>query len=102
MEVQGAAAGHSYTLWLYHNQSHGTSGPERAVTAVSMKSFPDPRPMLARLWLLPPHPHPHPREVVSVLQAGCWERVPWERVTLLGGDLPRGDPCLVAGGRAAP
>ncbi|KAM6126470.1 LOW QUALITY PROTEIN: interleukin-17 receptor C [Phoenicopterus ruber ruber] len=33
VEVQGAAAGHSYTLRLYHNQSHGASGSGRAVTA---------------------------------------------------------------------
>ncbi|XP_074735257.1 interleukin-17 receptor C [Strix uralensis] len=39
VEVQGAVAGHSYTLWLYHNQSHGTSGPERAVTASSPMNY---------------------------------------------------------------
>ncbi|XP_074008380.1 interleukin-17 receptor C [Numenius arquata] len=33
VQVQGAAAGHSYTLRLYHNQSHGTGGSGRAVTA---------------------------------------------------------------------
>ncbi|GAB0194487.1 interleukin-17 receptor C [Grus japonensis] len=33
VEVQGAAAGHSYTLWLYHNQSHGASGSGHMVTA---------------------------------------------------------------------
>lgn len=103
MEVQGAMAGHSYTLRLYHNQSHGASGPGRAVTAVSVNPFPDP-PTLARLRLLPP---PRPREAMSVLQAGCWERVPWERIPLgwvtpAGGNLPPCDPRLVAGGRAAP
>ncbi|KAM4769447.1 interleukin-17 receptor C [Cyanocitta cristata] len=39
VEVQGAAAGHSYTLRLYHNNSHGTSGPGRAVTASSPMSY---------------------------------------------------------------
>ncbi|CAM9347503.1 unnamed protein product [Bubo scandiacus] len=39
VEVQGAAAGHSYTLRLYHNQSHSTSGPERAVTASSPMNY---------------------------------------------------------------
>ncbi|PKU28747.1 interleukin-17 receptor c-like [Limosa lapponica baueri] len=34
VQVQGAAAGHSYTLRLYHNQSHGVGGSGRAVTAV--------------------------------------------------------------------
>uniref|UniRef100_A0A8C3K7P9 Interleukin-17 receptor C/E N-terminal domain-containing protein n=1 Tax=Calidris pygmaea TaxID=425635 RepID=A0A8C3K7P9_9CHAR len=33
VQVQGAAAGHSYTLRLYHNQSHGAGGSGRAVTA---------------------------------------------------------------------
>ncbi|XP_075288755.1 interleukin-17 receptor C [Opisthocomus hoazin] len=33
VEVQGAAAGHSYTLRLYHNQSHGAGGSGRMVTA---------------------------------------------------------------------
>lgn len=40
VEVQGAAAGHSYTLWLYRNLSHGTSGPGRVVTTVSMHPVP--------------------------------------------------------------
>lgn len=40
VEVQGAAVGHSYTLRLYHNLSHGTSGPGRAVTTVSMHPVP--------------------------------------------------------------
>lgn len=40
VEVQGAAVGHSYTLRLYHNNSHGTSGPGRAVTVVSMDPIP--------------------------------------------------------------
>ncbi|XP_023804043.1 interleukin-17 receptor C, partial [Cyanistes caeruleus] len=35
VEVQGAAVGHSYTLRLYHNRSHGSSGPGRAVTTQS-------------------------------------------------------------------
>ncbi|KAM4893691.1 interleukin-17 receptor C isoform 4-T4 [Sylvia borin] len=35
VEVQGAAVGHNYTLRLYHNHSHGTSGPGRAVTTQS-------------------------------------------------------------------
>ncbi|XP_074770480.1 interleukin-17 receptor C [Athene noctua] len=39
VEVQGAAAGHSYTLRLYHNQSHGISGLERAVTASSPMNY---------------------------------------------------------------
>lgn len=54
MEVQGAMAGHSYTLRLYHNQSHGASGPGRAVTAVSVNPFPD-----------PPHPHRAPAAAPS-------------------------------------
>ncbi|KAM6256789.1 interleukin-17 receptor C isoform 2-T2 [Porphyrio hochstetteri] len=33
VEVQGAAAGHSYTLRLYYNQSHSTSGSGHALTA---------------------------------------------------------------------
>ncbi|XP_075570555.1 LOW QUALITY PROTEIN: interleukin-17 receptor C [Pelecanus crispus] len=33
VEVQGAAVGHSYTLWLYHNQSHSAGGSGRTVTA---------------------------------------------------------------------
>ncbi|XP_075014897.1 interleukin-17 receptor C [Calonectris borealis] len=33
VEVQGAVARHSYTLRLYHNQSHGAGGSGRAVTA---------------------------------------------------------------------
>ncbi|KAM6197348.1 interleukin-17 receptor C [Sarcoramphus papa] len=39
VEVQGAAAGHSYTLRLYHNQSHGASGPGRTVTASSAMNY---------------------------------------------------------------
>ncbi|XP_040446429.1 interleukin-17 receptor C [Falco naumanni] len=39
VEVQGAAVGHSYTLRLYHNQSHSTSGPGRAVTASSPMNY---------------------------------------------------------------
>ncbi|KAM9655002.1 interleukin-17 receptor C [Morphnus guianensis] len=39
VEVQGAMAGHSYTLRLYHNQSHGTGGPGRAVTASSPMNY---------------------------------------------------------------
>ncbi|XP_042655779.1 interleukin-17 receptor C isoform X2 [Tyto alba] len=39
VEVQGAAAGHSYTLRLYRNQSHGTGGPGRAVTASSPMNY---------------------------------------------------------------
>ncbi|XP_063268123.1 LOW QUALITY PROTEIN: interleukin-17 receptor C [Prinia subflava] len=35
VEVQGAAVGHSYTLWLYRNHSHGTTGPGRVVTTQS-------------------------------------------------------------------
>ncbi|XP_072791065.1 interleukin-17 receptor C isoform X2 [Taeniopygia guttata] len=35
VEVEGAAVGHSYTLRLYHNHSHGTSGPGRVVTTQS-------------------------------------------------------------------
>ncbi|XP_054137176.1 interleukin-17 receptor C [Melozone crissalis] len=35
VEVEGAAVGHSYTLRLYHNHSHGTSGPGRVVTMQS-------------------------------------------------------------------
>ncbi|XP_051644478.1 interleukin-17 receptor C isoform X1 [Manacus candei] len=35
VEVQGAVAGHSYTLWLYHNRSHSTGGPGHAVTVQS-------------------------------------------------------------------
>ncbi|XP_069722237.1 interleukin-17 receptor C [Phaenicophaeus curvirostris] len=32
VEVQGAVTGHGYTLRLYHNQSHGAGGRERAIT----------------------------------------------------------------------
>uniref|UniRef100_A0A8C3QEL4 Interleukin 17 receptor C n=1 Tax=Cyanoderma ruficeps TaxID=181631 RepID=A0A8C3QEL4_9PASS len=39
VEVQGAAAGHSYTLRLYYNHSHGTSGPGRVVTASSPMNY---------------------------------------------------------------
>ncbi|XP_064287807.1 LOW QUALITY PROTEIN: interleukin-17 receptor C [Passer domesticus] len=35
VEVEGAAVGHSYTLRLYHNRSHGASGPGRVVTMQS-------------------------------------------------------------------
>ncbi|XP_038004896.1 interleukin-17 receptor C isoform X4 [Motacilla alba alba] len=35
VEVEGAAVGHSYILWLYHNHSHGTSGPGHVVTMQS-------------------------------------------------------------------
>ncbi|XP_059712599.1 LOW QUALITY PROTEIN: interleukin-17 receptor C [Haemorhous mexicanus] len=35
VEVEGAAVGHSYTLRLYYNHSHGTSGPGRVVTMQS-------------------------------------------------------------------
>ncbi|XP_068010257.1 interleukin-17 receptor C isoform X2 [Melanerpes formicivorus] len=37
--VQGTAAGHSYTLRLYHNQSHGTSGTGHTVTANSPMNY---------------------------------------------------------------
>ncbi|XP_062356474.1 interleukin-17 receptor C isoform X2 [Cinclus cinclus] len=39
VEVQGAAVGLSYTLRLYHNHSHGTSGPGRAVTMSSPMNY---------------------------------------------------------------
>ncbi|XP_068264999.1 interleukin-17 receptor C isoform X2 [Nyctibius grandis] len=39
VEVQGAAAEHSYTLRLYHNQSHGAGGPGRAVTTSSPMNY---------------------------------------------------------------
>ncbi|XP_057261517.1 interleukin-17 receptor C isoform X3 [Pezoporus wallicus] len=39
IEVQGAMPGHSYTLRLYHNQSHGTAGPGRVVTVSSNVSY---------------------------------------------------------------
>ncbi|XP_033921748.1 interleukin-17 receptor C [Melopsittacus undulatus] len=39
IEVQGAMPGHSYTLRLYHNQSHGTGGPGRVVTVSSNMSY---------------------------------------------------------------
>ncbi|XP_056357685.1 interleukin-17 receptor C isoform X2 [Oenanthe melanoleuca] len=39
VQVQGAAVGHSYTLRLYHNHSHGTSGPGRAVTMSSPMNY---------------------------------------------------------------
>ncbi|KAL9838416.1 interleukin-17 receptor C isoform 2-T2 [Geothlypis trichas] len=39
VEVEGAAVGHSYTLRLYHNHSHGTSGPGRVVTMSSPMNY---------------------------------------------------------------
>uniref|UniRef100_A0A8C5IL78 Interleukin 17 receptor C n=1 Tax=Junco hyemalis TaxID=40217 RepID=A0A8C5IL78_JUNHY len=39
VEVEGAAVGHSYTLRLYHNHSHGTSVPGRVVTMSSPMNY---------------------------------------------------------------
>ncbi|XP_038004894.1 interleukin-17 receptor C isoform X2 [Motacilla alba alba] len=39
VEVEGAAVGHSYILWLYHNHSHGTSGPGHVVTMSSPMNY---------------------------------------------------------------
>ncbi|KAM9272188.1 interleukin-17 receptor C [Cariama cristata] len=39
VEVQGVAAGHNYTLRLYHNQTHSTSGLGRTVTASSPMNY---------------------------------------------------------------
>ncbi|XP_054072566.1 interleukin-17 receptor C isoform X1 [Rissa tridactyla] len=39
VQVQGATAGHSYTLRLYHNQSHGASGSGRTVTASGSMNY---------------------------------------------------------------
>ncbi|KAM6343973.1 interleukin-17 receptor C isoform 2-T2 [Alca torda] len=39
VQVQGAAEGHSYTLRLYHNQSHGASGSGRTVTASGSMNY---------------------------------------------------------------
>ncbi|NWW43844.1 I17RC protein, partial [Pedionomus torquatus] len=39
VQVQGVMVGHSYTLRLYRNQSHGAGGPGRAVTASSPMNY---------------------------------------------------------------
>ncbi|KAM6325274.1 interleukin-17 receptor C [Podargus strigoides] len=86
VEVQGAVAGHSYTLRLYHNQSHGAGGPGRAVTASSPMNYSLPTdevlPCLClQVW---PETQDPPRATLCPFShdAEAWERL-WARSRLV-------------------
>lgn len=99
MEVQGLTAGHSYTLRLYHNQSHGTSGLEHTVTVVSMNLFPDlryPGQTLATVLAL------GPGKLCLCYRQGAGRGSPGLGDPAGGAICHGATLCLVAGGRAAP
>ncbi|XP_064309745.1 interleukin-17 receptor C [Phalacrocorax carbo] len=86
VEVQGAAAGHSYTLWLYHNQSHGTGGSGRVVTASGPMNYSLPvdevLPCLClQVW---PETQDPPRATMCPFShdTNAWERL-WARSQLV-------------------
>ncbi|KAM6386996.1 interleukin-17 receptor C isoform 2-T2 [Pluvialis apricaria] len=86
VQVQGAAAGHSYTLRLYHNQSHGAVGSGRAVTASGPMNYSLPAdevlPCLClQVW---PETQDPPRATLCPFShdAEAWERL-WARSQLV-------------------
>ncbi|KAM6414029.1 LOW QUALITY PROTEIN: interleukin-17 receptor C [Rhynochetos jubatus] len=94
VEVQGAAAGHSYTLRLYHNRSHGAGGSGRAVTTSGPMNYSLPAgealPCLClQVW---PETQDPPRATLCPFShdAEAWERL-WARSRLV---LHRGGGAL--------
>ncbi|XP_064930745.1 interleukin-17 receptor C isoform X1 [Columba livia] len=86
VEVQGAAAGHSYTLRLYRNQSHGASASGRAVTTSGPMNYSLPAdevlPCLCmQVW---PETQDPPRATLCPFSndAEAWERL-WARSRLV-------------------
>ncbi|KAM9277193.1 interleukin-17 receptor C [Morus bassanus] len=86
VEVQGAAAGHSYTFRLYHNQSHSTGGSGRTVTASGPMNYSLPAdevlPCLClQVW---PETQDPPRATLCPFShdAEAWERL-WARSRLV-------------------